>query len=471
MMTQTWRDFLPSPDTQLRTTPAPRFLEWGVFSIGCLASILLILFFSTNVFVLDEWDSAYLLFSKLKAGLFWEAFWSPHNSHRHVLPKFGYYLLAQLPVFELRYLLILSQFLLWLSTLPMLRMFDFTPYPTLKPEEASPSETSPKQRWLPWLIGLVLCGMLLSPVHYTNQLMSLQLSFYLSWVGMIYATYCLSQPTLTAGHLGGAILAALIAYLGSSAGLIVLINTLLILGLRALQEPRTRWHLAGWGLGTGIAAWLYLQNYQSTAQLSFLAEQPLVFVQHTFALLAQVVGTTYAPTATGVGVIGFLCWVYFLVKRYFRGNLFAYGLTQFGLGSAVAVSLQNAAVMGTKTALASHYALFTTCFWIGLLIIGIRIPVFRWGLLVFLSLLVLNTAYKSQWAFERHVSNTERGQVCYHEVLKNPEAVNVEVLPYRDCKFLGPIEYPKRTVDLILKVRNLGIAFPPPLQLRSEQAP
>ncbi len=437
----TLKDYLPTVSSESIPPVWKNPVAWGVVGIGFVTSLWMVLTYGVNMFWDDEWTSSYHMFSALNGdGSFWASLWTQHNSHRHVLPRIAYYVLSLLPTWDVRYLLVFNHLLVWLTVFPLLAEL-------------------PRHTIRTYSVGLLLFIMLISPVHYVNQLMSIQISFILVWFGMVYSVFFLTRKKLNGNAIALAVGATMLAYLSSSGGLVVWINGWCLLVIRTLHHPPHRKWVIVWTLLTAVALGGYFYEWQEFHHTP-IEGNVMSLILHTFAQLAHVVSTDFIPVATWVGMLGFCFFCYLVFRKQLQQHLFAYGLIQYALGASLSISFQNAQVMQGIKSLNSHYAILTLSFWFGLLALSYRAR--RTGIVVMvcIGLLLLHTGNKSAWRFNRYHSNLARGKVCYHAALANPNQINPEILPYRDCKFLGIVEQLQKNIDRIFVFQKLGVVFP-----------
>ncbi|MBF0286583.1 MAG: hypothetical protein HQM14_02100 [SAR324 cluster bacterium] len=431
---------LPTATPSVIPSPWKNPFTFATFALGCLISSTLVFQFGVNVFFWDEWD-LYLFFQALheKEPLL-PTLWQLHNEHRLVWVRLIFYALSKLPAFDLRYVMLLGQILMWATIFPIASMFG-----------------GKKNRMI--IFHILLAIIFLSPIHQTNQLWAFQIQWYCLWFGLVYCTYFLTRSKLTWQRVILAIVSAGIAYLSTAAGLFVIFNGLILLGLRQIEEKNHAKRLSIWAfvcLGTSLA---YFAGYEKTdpGSIVTILANPIKFIVYALSLLGNLIGTKYIPVSAGIGGLGILYTGYFFLKKKFQQQLFAFGLIQFGLMFMLAVTMGRLA-MGIQHSLSSHYTLLTMSFWIGILLLAQSYK----KNLIFLSgfgLLLVITAHKSWGELQKSYSNRLRGAYCYHQVLNPSGPINPEVLPYRDCKFLFPDRH--LVIKRVLQFRQLGITLPP----------
>ncbi|MBF0279889.1 MAG: hypothetical protein HQM13_18985 [SAR324 cluster bacterium] len=436
-----WKSYLPtaprSPSFSSWSSP----FVWVTFGIGCLASSGLILRYGVNVFFLDEWDLASLLFQGIMQGdSLWSAVWEQANEHRPVLSRLAFYLLSLLPSLDLRFLMIFNQLLLWLTVFPLFASI-----------QGRSSHT--------FLICFLVLVSFLSPTHHSNQFWSMQLMWYAIWFGGIYSCYFLSKPKLTKTDFAAGLSAAFFAYFGGLAGAVCLLNGLVMLALRCVSEKKYVPQLLLWLLFTLGALLYYFSDFQSSGRsLFYFAFHPLETLIFACVMLANLVGTDYAPVSAAVGGLGLVYFAFLFWQKRFDRNLFIFGIIQNALAASLVISIGRAEFQLEQAF--AHYGMVTMPFWIGLILLANPPRRFHRFFLLFIGMMLLITFNKKWQGLERSYANRERGVQCYHAVIAHPESINPDILPFRDCKFLGPAEFRQDTIQKILKLKDLGIRFP-----------
>jgi len=368
--------------------------------------------------------------------------WEQANEHRPALSRTAFYLLSLLPSLDVRYLMLFNQLLLWLTIFPLFSAIQGKTKHTL-------------------LICFLLIVSFLSPTHHSTQFWSMQLMWYATWFGGIYATYFLSKYQLSWSDFICGLFFAIIAYFAGLAGVICLLNGLVLLGLRSFTEKKYLSLMGLWLIVTVGALIFYFLDFQSSGRsLFYFADHPLETLIFACAMLANLVGTDYAPVSAVIGGLGLFYLGYLFWQKRFQENLFIYGIMQYSLAAVVVISIGRAEFQLEQAF--AHYGLVTMPFWIGLLLLANLPQRSHLFLLILMGLLLLSTANKKWGSLERSYSNRLRGVHCYQAVIAHPhpEKLNSDVLPYRDCKFLGPIESRQDTIQKILKLKDLGIIFP-----------
>ncbi len=289
----------------------------------------------------------------------------------------------------------------------------------------------------------------------------MQMAWYAIWFGGIYSTYFLSKYQLSWVDFSCGLFFAFIAYFAGLAGVICLLNGLVLLGLRSVTEKK---HLIGMGLWLIVtvgALIFYFLDFQSNSDRSlfYFVDHPLETLIFACAMLANLVGTDYAPVSAVIGGLGLFYLGYLFWQKRFQENLFIYGIMQYSLAAVAVISIGRAEFQLEQAF--AHYDLMTMPFWVGLLLLANLPQRSHLFLLIVMGLLLLGTANKKWWRLEHSYSNRIRGERCYHAVMAHPhpEKINPDVLPYRDCKFLGPVEFRQDTIRKILKLKDLGIIF------------
>ncbi len=433
------QEYLPTTNTSYVSSPWKNPFTLITFAVGCLLSGILVFRYGVNIFFWDEWD-LYSFFQAIneKEKLL-PTIWQLHNEHRLVWVRLIFYALSKSPIFDLRYIMLLGQILLWLTIFPITSLF------------------TGKKNWI-IIFHILLAIILLSPIHHTNQFWAFQIQWYCLWFGLVYCTFFLTQNKLTYQRFLLAIASAGVAYFSTSAGLLVILNGLILLGLRWIQEKRQIKWFGIWTfvcLGTFLLYFVDYEKSHSESTITILAN-PFQFILYALSLLGNLIGTKYVPVSAAIGAMGIGYTGYLLVKKKFQQQLFAYGLIQFGLMFMLAVTMGRAQ-MGIKHSLSSHYVLLTMSFWLGTLLLS---QSYRRNIIIFsgFGLLLLATANKSWGELQKEYTNRLRGAHCYHHVLNPSVPINPDILPYRDCKFLFPDRH--LVIKRILQLQELDITFP-----------
>ena len=126
---------------------------WCVTILGCLSVCFAILLYCQNIFFQDEW-ALFTIFEKYGAK---PDFWRPANEHRIVLTRLIYFGLMKMGHLDVRYVMIISQCLLWATMIPL-------------------SSAINVFGWKRWALFLIIGFMYASPAHVENQLWGFQIS-------------------------------------------------------------------------------------------------------------------------------------------------------------------------------------------------------------------------------------------------------------------------------------------------------
>jgi hypothetical protein len=200
-----------------------------IAALGILPLLALVLRRAVDVPYWDEWGWAYLIYAAHTNTLGWSQLWAIHNEHRMLVPNLlvvgldalrGWSVVREQVVSLL--LLAVTQFLIWTlirRTVPAARV------------------------GVTFLVATIL---LLGLSQWENLSWGFQMAWFLCDLGLVVAVWALSRPHRTVRDVAIAVLAATVASLSSSQGLVVWASGLvaIVLAARRVLPTAVGWLLA-----------------------------------------------------------------------------------------------------------------------------------------------------------------------------------------------------------------------------------
>jgi len=394
---------------------------WCVTILGCLSVCFAILLYCQNIFFQDEW-ALFTIFEKYGAK---PDFWRPANEHRIVLTRLIYFGLMKMGHLDVRYVMIISQCLLWATMIPL-------------------SSAINVFGWKRWALFLIIGFMYASPAHVENQLWGFQIQWYFVFFSVIVSAYFLTRPSFRPSDFIIAHLVMLLAFLGTSIWPVVMLNAGILIGIRILKDiSKIKWLLL-WAAIFAIEIVLYFYDLNAVGNRGFAFN--LKQLDYTMVALGNLIGlrSNVLDHPGRIALIfGYLGMSYvavlFFFKRYHR-QAFVWGLIQFAILAAIVIALGRAN-LGVVQALRSRYALMTMPLWIGVVLCSQEFRRFDVLLLIFLTInLTLHSIYRFP-GYESAFKKREAGRYCYYRVMKSPfDEIVQNISDFRACRKLYPNE-------------------------------
>ena len=222
-------------------------------------------------------------------------------------------------------------------------------------------------------VAILLC----SPAQWFNMLVGMQMAFYFTLMGLVWA-YCSLQEDGPGATLAAAAFAVLASF-STITGFVVW-----PIGLGQLLMARASiTRIAAWSTAAVTCAFLYFRDYQSPPQIarpSFIGLGPTVrYFLAALGVPLRVGGGSWSVAVGALVALGILAW---LIRDLRRGGLrdpsraAVYALMATGVASAAAVTFGRAS-MGLEQMLVSRYVTFTELAPVGLYVFAVGPAVSR----------------------------------------------------------------------------------------------
>jgi hypothetical protein len=273
-----------------------------VAALGILPLLALVLRRAVDVPYWDEWGWAYLIYAAHTNTLGWSQLWAIHNEHRMLVPNLlvvgldalrGWSVVREQVVSLL--LLALTQLLIWV----MIR------------------RTVPAARiGLTFLVATIL---LLGLSQWENLSWGFQMAWFLCDLGLVVAIWALSRPHRTVRDVAIAVLAATVASLSSSQGLVVWASGLVVIVLAARRVIPTA---VGWILAAIVVALVVHPGSPQDAAVGHVGFAHVgLLVRYAVVYLGAPLAASFGIEASMAAGVVWCLWLAALAAAAWRGSL------------------------------------------------------------------------------------------------------------------------------------------------------